>query len=70
MQETVSLKWGSLILGFGAALDWREPDAIWALSQLDERWQVEQWGPDEDAQAMTETKRQAFLHAKRFYDFS
>jgi chaperone required for assembly of F1-ATPase len=67
--DLVSLS-GSLILGFGAALDWREPDAIWALSQLDERWQVEQWGPDEDAQAMTEIKRQAFLHAKRFYDFS
>ena len=67
--DLVSLS-GSLILGFGAALDWRTPDAIWEISRLDELWQTEQWGPDEDAQAMTEIKRQAFLHAKRFYDFS
>jgi len=67
--DLVSLS-GSLILGFGAAMGWRDPDAIWDLSQLDERWQEEKWGPDEEAQALSETKRQAFLHAKRFYDFS
>jgi chaperone required for assembly of F1-ATPase len=67
--DLVSLS-GSLILGFAATLDWRTADAIWKLSQLDERWQEEQWGVDDDAQAMTETKRQAFLHAKRFYDVS
>jgi len=67
--DLVSLS-GSLILGFGAALGWRGPNDIWDLSQLDERWQAEKWGEDEDAQAMAEIKRQAFLHAKRFYDVS
>ena len=60
---------GSLILGFAAAADWRGADEIWTLSRLDELWQEEQWGPDDEAQTEAEIKRQAFLHAKRFYDF-
>ena len=67
--DLVSLS-GSLVLGFATAMDWRDADAIWKLSQLDEIWQQEKWGADEEAQAMTEVKRQAFLHAKRFYDAS
>ncbi|KIC11667.1 ATPase [Leisingera sp. ANG-M1] len=61
---------GSLVLGFAAAQSWRGADEIWQLSRLDERWQEEQWGEDEEAQAAAEVKRQEFLHAKRFYDFS
>ncbi|MBY6057191.1 ATP12 family chaperone protein [Leisingera daeponensis] len=61
---------GSLILGFAAAYGWRSADGIWQLSRLDERWQEEQWGEDEEARAAAEVKRQEFLHAKRFYDFS
>ncbi|SFU00813.1 ATP12 family chaperone protein [Sedimentitalea nanhaiensis] len=61
---------GSLVLGFAAARGWRDADGIWTLSRLDELWQQEQWGPDEEAQEMAEIKRQAFLHAKRFFDFS
>ena len=61
---------GSLILGFAAAAGWRDADEIWTLSRLDETWQEEQWGPDDEAQAEAEIKRQAFLHAKKFYDFS
>lgn len=65
--DLVSLS-GSLILGFAAAMGWREADSIWHLSRLDEVWQQEQWGSDDEAQAMYEAKRQAFLHVKRFYD--
>lgn len=67
--DLVSLS-GSLVLGFAATLDWRDPDEIWRISRLDELWQEEQWGPDEEAQALAELKRQAFLHAKRFFDLS
>ena len=67
--DLVSLS-GSLILGFGAAKDWRKPDQIWQISRLDELWQEELWGVDEEAQKMSDVKRQAFLHAKRFFDFS
>lgn len=67
--DLVSLS-GSLILGFAAAMNWREADAIWRISRLDELWQEEQWGEDEEAREQAELKRQAFLHAKRFYDVS
>ncbi|WP_050605860.1 ATP12 family chaperone protein [Ruegeria sp. 6PALISEP08] len=67
--DLVSLS-GSLILGFAAALDWRKPDEIWRISRLDESWQIEQWGHDDEAHEVAETKRAAFLHAKRFFDMS
>ncbi|WP_170764986.1 ATP12 family chaperone protein [Ruegeria lacuscaerulensis] len=61
---------GSLILGFAAAQNWRKVEEIWQISRLDELWQIEQWGHDEEAQAVAETKFTAFLHAKRFFDIS
>lgn len=61
---------GSLVLGFAAALDARPADEVWTLSRLDELWQEEQWGEDEDATALAEIKRIAFLHAKRMFDLS
>lgn len=67
--DLVSLS-GSLVLGFAAAQNWRDADEIWAISRLDETWQTEQWGHDDEASAAAETKRAAFLHAKRFYDLS
>jgi chaperone required for assembly of F1-ATPase len=67
--DLVSLS-GSLVLGFAAARDWRTADEIWTLSRLDELWQEEQWGADDEAQAMAGIKRDAFLHAKRFFDLA
>ncbi|MEV8467029.1 ATP12 family protein [Fluviibacterium sp. DFM31] len=59
---------GSLVLGF-ASLDprWNRKD-IWAWSRLDEDWQAEQWGQDEEAQEAAARKAQAFADAARFYD--
>lgn len=67
--DLVSLS-GSLILGFAAAKNWREAGEIWRISRVDELWQEEQWGEDEEATEHAEIKRQSFLHAKRFYDVS
>lgn len=67
--DLVSLS-GSLILGFACAQGWESPEKIWEVSRLDERWQEEQWGPDEEAQQVEEIKRTAFLHAKVFFDLS
>ncbi|SDW80760.1 Chaperone required for the assembly of the F1-ATPase [Ruegeria halocynthiae] len=67
--DLVSLS-GSLILGFAAAQEWRNPDEIWRISRLDELWQIEQWGHDDEAHAAAEIKKVAFLHAKRFFDLS
>jgi len=65
--DLVSLS-GSLILGFAAAMNVRPAEAIWDLSRLDENWQEEQWGKDEDATALALIKRDAFLHAVRVFD--
>ena len=61
---------GSLILGLAATDDFMSPDTLWDLSRIDEEWQIAQWGRDEEADAMAEVKKQAFLHAKRFYELS
>ncbi|MFK7754459.1 MAG: ATP12 family chaperone protein [Sedimentitalea sp.] len=67
--DLVSLS-GSLVLGFAATLNWRSADEIWQISRLDELWQAEQWGTDDDAESAAEIKRAAYIHAKTFYDFS
>ncbi len=67
--DLVSLS-GSLILGFAVTLQWKDPESAWILSRLDENWQQELWGQDDEADALSEIKRQAFLHAARFYELA
>jgi chaperone required for assembly of F1-ATPase len=69
LHDLVALS-GSLVLGLAAARDWRPVDELWDLSRLDDLWQEEHWGRDEDAHALAERKRGEFHHAKRFFDFS
>ncbi|MEL6466821.1 MAG: ATP12 family protein [Pseudomonadota bacterium] len=59
---------GSLVLGFAAAQDLHPAPTIWAASRLDEMWQEEQWGADEEAQEHANLKQASFLHAKAFFD--
>ncbi|MDW4500461.1 ATP12 family protein [Sulfitobacter sp. D35] len=65
--DLVSLS-GSLILGLAATRDAAPVETLWETSRLDEIWQTEQWGHDDEAARMAEVKRQAFLHAKRVFD--
>ena len=58
---------GSLVIGFAAAFEREPPEALWDLSRLDEVWQIEQWGMDEEAEASNRLKRQAFVDAARFF---
>ncbi|NNK15699.1 MAG: ATPase, partial [Sulfitobacter sp.] len=64
--DLVSLS-GSLILGFAAAAKARPLDELWDISRLDEIWQAEQWGKDEEAEAMAEIKKASFLHAGHMF---
>ncbi|MFU8778080.1 MAG: ATP12 family chaperone protein [Roseovarius sp.] len=67
--DLVSLS-GSLVIGF-AALDGFYPvETLWTLSRVDEIWQAEQWGRDDEAEEMAARKQSDFIHAKRFYDLS
>ena len=67
--DLVSLS-GSLILGFAATYDMLAPKAIWDISRLDEIWQAQEWGADEEAENAARVKEQAFIHAKQVFDLS
>lgn len=65
--DLVSLS-GSLVLGFAAAQDLNPSPKVWAASRVDEMWQQEQWGVDEEAETVAGIKKTSFLHAKSFFD--
>lgn len=57
---------GSLVLGL-AASQTGDLDAIWAASRLDEMYQAEKWGQDEEAEAQSAIKKRAFFDAHKFF---
>lgn len=61
---------GSLVLALGVTRGAIAPEAAWLLSRLDEHWQIELWGEDEEAAAHEALKKEAFLNAARFYQLS
>lgn len=58
---------GSLVLALAVIEERLEAEEAWRLSRLDEEWQIEQWGADEEAEAMAQVKRAAFLDAAAFW---
>ena len=48
----------------------REIEELWAASRLDENWQAEQWGVDEEAEEQASAKESGFYHAKIFADLA
>lgn len=58
---------GSLILALAVIGGRLTADEAWILSRIDESWQNEQWGVDEDAAEIEATKRAAFEQAARFF---
>ncbi|CTQ32319.1 ATP12 family chaperone protein [Jannaschia rubra] len=64
LSELVSLS-GSLVLGL-AVLEGQPAERMWTLSRLDEDWQAEQWGVDEEEADRIARKREAFLQAERY----
>jgi len=61
---------GSVILGLAVAHRHVDPETGWAASRIDEDWQIEQWGADEEAAQAAEVKRAQFHSADRFLRFS
>lgn len=58
---------GSLVLGLAVAEGRLTADEAWTLAQLDEDWQAEQWGVDDEAAEHAGRKRDALLDAERFW---
>ncbi|HEY0275844.1 MAG TPA: ATP12 family protein [Paenirhodobacter sp.] len=61
---------GSLLLGLAITAGRLRAEEAWALSRIDEDWQAEQWGLDDEAAAHAGLKRQALLDADRFWGMS
>jgi len=56
---------GSLVLGLAVAKKQLSADVAWRLSRLDESWQEEQWGVDDEAKKLADSKRATFLLVER-----
>lgn len=58
---------GSLVLALAVTHRRIAAETGWALSRIDEDWQAELWGQDDEAAEVADRKRAAFLQADRFY---
>ena len=58
---------GSLILGLAIVSGRLSAEEAYQLSRVDELWQLEQWGEDEEAQAVSNLKNAAILHSEEFF---
>ena len=58
---------GSLVLALAVARRRLTADEAWTLSRIDESWQIEEWGADEEAAEIAALKQADFLQADRFF---
>ncbi|BEU99010.1 ATP12 family chaperone protein [Novosphingobium olei] len=65
LRNTTSLA-ASLVLGIEAILPDADLDTLWNAANLEEDWQAELWGKDEEAMARRDLRRGAFIAAARF----
>jgi chaperone required for assembly of F1-ATPase len=59
---------GSLVLALGIARRRIDVDTGFALSRIDETWQAELWGVDDEAAESEAYKRDGIRHAARFFE--
>ncbi len=59
---------GSLVLGLAVTERRLNAKNAYELSRIDEDWQIEQWGEDEEAKAAAAAKEAQLLHAEAFWD--
>jgi chaperone required for assembly of F1-ATPase len=57
---------GSLVIALAVAEGALRLDEAWAAASLDEQWQIEQWGEDEEAMQALANRRADFTAAARF----
>jgi len=59
---------GSLVSAIAVLEKAITPEEAWEAVSVDERWQLDQWGADAEAEAALENRRRDFLAAARFLD--
>ena len=57
---------GSLVTALALLEKVITPEAAWEAASIDERWQLEQWGGDREAQTALENRRRDFFAGARF----
>ena len=57
---------GSLLAGLAVLENSISAEEVWEAVSIDERWQLEQWGSDPEAEAALENRERDFLAAVRF----
>lgn len=57
---------GSLVCGLAIVEGGYDPAAVWQAAEIDEAWQVEQWGKDAEAAARSVRRAAEFATAARF----
>ena len=67
--DLISLS-GSMVIALAVIEKHLKVERGWAVSRIDEEWQFEKWGEDEDARALESIKRQSFSDAAKFYQMS
>ena len=55
----------SLVVGLSMLDDEADAEALWAAANLEEDWQIEQWGQDAEAAAVRDRRTEGFMHAAR-----
>jgi chaperone required for assembly of F1-ATPase len=59
---------GSLVAGLAVLENAISAERAWEAVSIDERWQLDQWGSDAEAEAALESRRRDFHAAARFLD--
>lgn len=59
---------GSLVAGLAVLEEAIPAEAAWEAVSLDDRWQLQQWGADAEAQAALDARHAEFLAAARFLE--
>ena len=62
LSELVTIS-GSLVLGLAVSRAEVAPARAWEVSRIDEDWNVEQWGDDEDAAVLAARRERDFMDA-------
>ena len=61
---------GSLILGLAIINRRLSAEEAYQLSRIDEKWQLKQWGEDQEAQVASNLKNIAMMHSEEFFALS
>ena len=59
---------GSLVAALALLEKAVSPEEAWDAVSVDERWQLEQWGADAEAEAVLENRRRDFFSAANFLE--